>query len=353
MKVSQTDLRTLCQAGLIAARATTGGDWRIPNSEVQRLRKDGLPELPSPVLEGSETQGQAAPGERGRPHPALLSAPSQEAIAAADDVVRLENEVHAIDLKRAKEESLDWFRDRRSRQKAADAARRRAALEAQAGRIRREWLAQWMAYGLEGLSEDMPREAELDVHQAIEEALANLGPGHPHHIVDRLVLAAVEKALAPWRRRKEIQKAIAEAPDQLPFLGRGPRGRPSEWDIQAIRAASDAIEQLDPGAPMAKIRAVAFEAARKVKGEFQAWRTAEEHRKVREYILEWTIPPLELTPGEREAAKRAVLEALAKLPAGCGLPEMRRVKDAALAPSKPAPKPSARPTVTLCAWASM
>jgi excisionase family DNA binding protein len=75
LKVSQTDLRALCQAGLIAARATTGGHWRIPKGEVQRLRREGLPDLPSPALEDSEAQAPGAPLASGHPHPSLLSAP--------------------------------------------------------------------------------------------------------------------------------------------------------------------------------------------------------------------------------------------------------------------------------------
>lgn len=335
LKVSQTDLRALCQAGLIAARATAGGHWRIPKSEVQRLRKEGLPELPSPTLEDLEAQPAGARPENVRPHPALLSAPSQEAIAAADEVVRLENEVRAIGLKRDKEENLDWFRDRQNRQAAAKAARRRGVLESQAERVRSEWVALWVAYGMECLPPDAPREAELDVHQAIEEALTDLGPDHPQHIVERLVRAAIDKALAPWRRGKEIEKAIEDAAQQLPYLARSwDPARPTEWQSRAMRAAAEAVRQLDGNASLAEIRAVAFQAAKKVCDEYQEWRAGEGHRQDCDYILEWTIPPFELTAEEREAAGRAVREALAKLAIGCGLAEMRRAKDEALAPFK-------------------
>jgi excisionase family DNA binding protein len=44
LHVSPSHVRALCQAGKIAARATHGGRWRIPKGEVERLRREGVPD---------------------------------------------------------------------------------------------------------------------------------------------------------------------------------------------------------------------------------------------------------------------------------------------------------------------
>jgi excisionase family DNA binding protein len=46
LHVSPSHVRALCQAGKIAARATHGGRWRIPKGEVERLRREGVPDPP-------------------------------------------------------------------------------------------------------------------------------------------------------------------------------------------------------------------------------------------------------------------------------------------------------------------
>ena len=43
---SSYEIRRLCEAGLIDADYS-GKQWRIPAAEVERLRKDGVPEIPS------------------------------------------------------------------------------------------------------------------------------------------------------------------------------------------------------------------------------------------------------------------------------------------------------------------
>jgi excisionase family DNA binding protein len=43
---TQATVRVLCENGLIAADTTPGGQWRIPASEVERLKRDGVPPIP-------------------------------------------------------------------------------------------------------------------------------------------------------------------------------------------------------------------------------------------------------------------------------------------------------------------
>jgi len=81
-----------------------------------------------------------------------------------------------------------------------------------------------------------------------------------------------------------------------------------------------------------EIRAGSFEAAKRVCEQYERWSTERGHKRECESVIDWTIPPFELTVEEREVAERAVREALAKLPVGCGRFEMLRAKDSALAP---------------------
>ena len=42
-------IRLLCENRLIAAETSPGGQWRVPASEVERLKRDGLPAIPRPL----------------------------------------------------------------------------------------------------------------------------------------------------------------------------------------------------------------------------------------------------------------------------------------------------------------
>jgi len=104
-----------CESGTIASECTPGGQLRIASAEVERLKRAGLPQMPRPL---PQEGGPAARNGRTsrRAHPLLLDLPSAQAIAAADQLVTLENEVKVLDLKREKEEKLDFFREREQQQ---------------------------------------------------------------------------------------------------------------------------------------------------------------------------------------------------------------------------------------------
>src|SRR5436189_2811450 len=42
-------IRVLCENRVVAAETTPGGQWRVPASEVERLKRDGLPPIPRPL----------------------------------------------------------------------------------------------------------------------------------------------------------------------------------------------------------------------------------------------------------------------------------------------------------------
>jgi excisionase family DNA binding protein len=86
-------IRRLCAAGGIEAEITPGGQWRIPTEEIERLKEEGIPPVPKP-MPGQSKRGAPAASAAAAPIPptgpsVLLAEPSEETVAAADEVVRL------------------------------------------------------------------------------------------------------------------------------------------------------------------------------------------------------------------------------------------------------------------------
>ena len=145
----------------------------------------------------------------------LLAEPSQTVIGSAEEVVCLENEVESLGLRRRKEEALDWFREREEREAQRLAEREEAEREHQAiamrQRQRQVWEEKWLEYALKSIPGDTPQSFRLDVHRAVEEVLQGLNSIPADSITCQLVVAAVDRALAPWRKSKQIAEVIREA----------------------------------------------------------------------------------------------------------------------------------------------
>src|SRR5262249_18609462 len=160
---------------------------------------------------------------------------------------------------REAEEVEDWFRERDRHQAAEQAAERQRTEAIHAEQRRREWLHVWTQYALDSLPSDMPREAELDVHAAVQEALGGSQPNRAEALTLRLLNAAVTKALRPWHRREEMQRAIDAAMNRLPGAV---RYRP-EWGAlkqRAWDAAANAVARLREEAGYAEMEAAASNA---------------------------------------------------------------------------------------------
>jgi excisionase family DNA binding protein len=326
LRVSQNRLRALCQAGMIAARATPGGHFRIPKSEIERLRRDGVPDPPPATPVEPQAEPVNLPTINPHRHPVLLAEPSEQAINSADEVVQLENEVKAIGLKRIKEENLDWFRDRQRRQDETKAGHARQVLQAKEERLRREWENTWLEYAMQNVPDVAPENARLPVHESVRQALANLSPRDPENVVEPLLRAAVEKGLRPWRRSTEIESAIQDARKQLPYWARS-FPSPSEWELRAMQAAEEAINQLRTHATIEEVRAAAITAGRRVASEYQH---EQECRNLVGSVF------LFQTPNEQERARQAVKVTVEKLPMDTSRMQMERVRDEVLAPFRAA-----------------
>src|SRR5262249_41286682 len=105
--LSADAVRRLCHAGLIeGAVQTPGGQWRIPTGEIDRMLEEGTPMVPAPLPAQRRASRTDDDDERDEDSQAqdndigLLADPSDAAIQAADEVVRLRSEVEALRLKR-------------------------------------------------------------------------------------------------------------------------------------------------------------------------------------------------------------------------------------------------------------
>jgi excisionase family DNA binding protein len=319
--VSSYHIRRLCEAGAIAAEISDGQQWRIPASEIMRLKKEGLPPVPQDVDEDDEEE-EPAPRVIEVPE-GLYADPSADVIEAAEEVKIVENRLRKRRLEREAEEVEDWFRERERRQADEAAAERQKAEAAHAEQRRREWLHRWTQYGLDSLPYGAPREAELEVHAAIEQALAQSQLTQPDSLTRRLVNAAAEKALRPWKRQQEIQRALEAAINKLPWEVR----YRSEYAVLKQRAWEAAV------AALGKIRAEAGYPEMETAAVQAVQPMIREHTHVT--ACQNALSRIYFADGgweEQEEAKEAVRKTLAALPIGATEREIERAKQSALAP---------------------
>ena len=86
---TQEAIRALCQGGLIEAEITPGKQFRIRASELERLRREGLPQTPRP-MPGESRAREGGGGAHGGDDPRALSASSPDVIEAYAAVRRKE-----------------------------------------------------------------------------------------------------------------------------------------------------------------------------------------------------------------------------------------------------------------------
>ena len=160
---------------------------------------------------------------------------SPEVTATSEAVTITENLLRKRKVEREAEETEDWFRERAQRQQAVLAEERQRAAEAAARRDRQHWENKWIIRALESLPREAPPEIKLEVKGSVGEALTTLRPDQPEFLTKNLVDAAVEKALAPWRRRQQIERIIQDAVAKLPYGARsGPK--PTKWQLRALES---------------------------------------------------------------------------------------------------------------------
>jgi excisionase family DNA binding protein len=319
-------IRILCENRAVAAETTPGGHWRVPASEVERLKRDGLPPIPRPLP--TESAPPASNGTTGRHRPPeLLAEPADEVVSAADLVAITRSMLEKRKIDRELEENEDLFRDRQGRQAAAEAAERQRAELKQAEQRRLLWMQQWTQYALNSLPYGARREVEMEVHTLVQEALSVLQPSQPAAITQRLVDAAVHRALGPWTRNQEMERALQAGMNKLP------------WDIQyrpeyaplkqrAWDAAVAAVRQVREEASYSEMETAAVQAVQPIIREY-------EHQQACQRIV-GRVYIYDATREEEEAAKEAVRKALAELPIGAAPRQLEKAEETALALHKAA-----------------
>src|ERR1017187_7867163 len=230
---SQAQIRALCESGAIERETTSGGQYRIPASELARLQRDGLPAIPRPLPDESRP---AARNGRTR-HPELLAEPSSEVVNAVEEVTITERLLEKRKLEHALEEEEDWFRARADQQAQREAERREADRVRQnaaaAERRRKDRDNNWLRYAMRIVPYDARGQVEQEVHEQVQAALDKIRLGEPAPLLHRVVDATVAKVLKPWRRSKDIAQAIEDARGSLPFEMRGTSWKPTTWETQA------------------------------------------------------------------------------------------------------------------------
>lgn len=326
--VSVPTVRGLLARGTLVSFRTPGGHLRIPSESIAAYR-EGRPNRTNPAITPSVSV------QNRRDNLEALRLESEE-LRVRRDLRKLQAEEREGENQRraeAQATALSRKEEREARrvEKAREVeARRQREAEAEASHRRRQWGTRWTDYALNLVPKDAPRGLELDVHQAAADALTTLDPDQPERIVERIVRAAVDRALEPWKRRKEIEKIIQESVNNLPFAARG-LFKPTEWEVRAHAAAADSVTQTGESSPLTKIREAVNAAVGRVADEYEAACAQENHRKTVQSVLASRPLLIELSAGEREDAESSVRDELAKLPVGTTRQQMERARDAALA----------------------
>ena len=210
--VSQSTVRLLCETGAIQSQSTPGGQLRVPASEVERVKREGLPLIPRPM------PIEAVPEQE---EPEAVTVASLGVLSAQDHVAIARSTLEKRRVDREIEETEDWFREHR-RQEAAAAALERQRVEAtMAEQRRRLWIQEWTKYALDSVPYAARTEVSIEVHAAMTKALSVLQGDEADTITRRVVDAAVHRVLRPWQRRQNVQRAVKSAMSRLP------------WDVQS------------------------------------------------------------------------------------------------------------------------
>ena len=329
LQTSQDTIRRLCESGAIRAELTPGGQWRLPQSEVTRLKKEGLPPLPRP-LPGAAT-GRPARTTAG---PELPSFASPETVATYDETVRLKAEIEALRLRQEKEKALDWFRQRekeeQARRQEIERQRRLQAAKAERQRRHRLWFDRWQKHALDCIPFSARRQVEPDVYRAVAEVLDACTPEQDETITRQLVEAAARGVVKRWERERHVERLVADARDWwLPLGARGCGGELSRWQVAAVKAAREAIAALPADTPLDVMEAAARQAVARVAEQFRDY-------QLREELVHSCAFLRQLPERERQLVEARLKQALAQLPPGMPRALLEQARDEALKPIREA-----------------
>jgi hypothetical protein len=313
-------VRRACEAGLIEAERTVGGQWKIPHSEVERVKKEGMPEIPSSIEPDQNHYEASSSWESSLPSFARQPAVPLQAVVAETRQNRLK-----IDPDLTGPQS--WFDEFPRAEVGTSFRHAEGTGDTEQGRI--DWHDSWMVTALRSVPSDAPPEIRLVVRDTVADALQNLGPQHSWGVIDPLVRAAVAKALRPWGQERETERAIEAACTFLPWAAKNSLS-PTSWESRAKESAAVAVRKLPMQSAFAEKLRVGSAAVQQVATEFQ-------DHELRKTILNganlWDI-----SPEEREEAQGAIRRKLECLPAGASALSMQSARERSLVPFRESKK---------------
>jgi len=339
--ISGSKVRALCEAGLIASETTPSGHFRIELSEIERLKRDGVPPVPRPEL----PSGNVAEQHAERPLRALRQAANGESVAIAEhgdrsvesatDLVVMRHQVEKLALEIQLSEGKDKLAARARRQamerEQEERNRRAGEEEAQAITKKGQWKAFWIDYTVKSVPTGAPKELLLAIAAQLETIFAASDFRQPGYSTQTLVDAAVEVELRPWRKSQDINRVVERAIERLPSLSRSAwKDTPVQSHArQAVRAAVHEIEQ----SALPEIERVVFAVVDGITAQI-------EHRERCQPITNNIRRDLYFaaTPDEFTAATEALRAAFETTVPGVDDKELQRVKDNVLLPFRTAIK---------------
>ena len=279
LRTSEHHIRRLCVAGLIEAEQSPGGHWRIPASEVDRLRKTRLPPIPQGLAEERPTSEASCEPEEDPEEPDSAYENLNERIRESRaDVSVTENLVRRrkaeLELELAEQRLQEAREQRRKHDLARQGERERDLATRRAEAARPGWTGRWLARAQGKIPYDAPPEVRTIVYKHVQEKLQELTPSQPYELVSSLVGAWVEEKLEPWRRKRAAQELLQAACRQLPlgakgWFAEGYSSPPNRWETMVIQRAAAALHQMSPDFTWPEVQAAAFAAAEEVAEEFK------------------------------------------------------------------------------------
>lgn len=246
-QASEYTLRRLCELGMVDAKRTTGGRWRISSDSVDKLKREGIP--PLPVRAQAEPEEEEEPLEFERP---LLreNQPGIEAPEVKKEITRYHETVQRTRRKTAQLQEAeidDQWKERRRRQEEE----RREELDRQsreaAGRRRQEWEEHILATAMSAAPKHFDSEACSVLLDAFRSTLKTLPMDLPANVLSKLLEDAGRKALQPYFARQRRHAAIESAVQALPFYAA------EDWRLKARKAAAMALQMLGADASAEEI----------------------------------------------------------------------------------------------------
>ncbi len=322
--LSPNSIRRLCDSGKLASFRTAGGHLRLPAEAIESYRKgngasDASASAPSSALRNRKEQLEGLRldveevGVKRQLKRLREEAAEEEAERA--DAAEAERQARAEERRQARQEEEERIRQAEEKQRKEDASRQRRA-----------WTSDWVQWILKRVPSGAPPDAVLSLRESAEEILGKTSVRESREVIEPVLLAARDRALQPWIRRKNVEAAIEKARHEISgFAALG------TWGDRAIVAATEAVQPLPVDAPISVVRAAATEAGKKVAAECRQAEAAAQHQRDSENTVGWVSLP-GATDEQLQAAQRAVRESVEKLPVGCGSGAIRAAREKALIP---------------------